>query len=323
MGCISHVVVLFSLVGTLAYSQQFYEPGVGVVQNDPLLDKSTGENFANVFERSLQMCGAFTNEEAREYKQIIIVLTDAFGSFPDLQKAPPGVLKATAAGFASAVAERTAADIGTGELWEKTRCVIQALRKAFIVTTGVTNPFFITEVEKLIEIFYLTKGISLPQFANQGEDIGGGVQGVEAIPTGNLEGAAPNALGEAVKGNKKKPSGYLGSGLISNTFHGIFGGGHKDDSYDTYSTESYDTESYTTYSTESYDTESYNTYSTESYDTESYTTGESDTYETESYTTGESDTYETGSYTTGESDTYETGSYTTGESDTCGKQEAI
>nr|QZS36752.1 aggregate spidroin 1 [Nephila pilipes] len=239
MGCISHVVVLFSLVGTLAYSQQFYEPGVGVVQNDPLLDKSTGENFANVFERSLQMCGAFTNEEAREYKQIIIVLTDAFGSFPDLQKAPPGVLKATAAGFASAVAERTAADIGTGELWEKTRCVIQALRKAFIVTTGVTNPFFITEVEKLIEIFYLTKGISLPQFANQGEDIGGGVQGVEAIPTGNLEGAAPNALGEAVKGNKKKPSGYLGSGLISNTFHGIFGGGHKDDSYDTYSTESY------------------------------------------------------------------------------------
>ncbi|GIX92850.1 aggregate spidroin 1A variant 1, partial [Caerostris extrusa] len=268
MGWISHVVVFLCLVGTQvtkAYPQN-YQPGIGVVQNDPLLDEKTGENFANVFAQSLEQCGAFTYQEAQEYKEIIEVLTRAFGSFPDLQKAPPGVLKATAAGFASAVAERTAADVGPdGDLMPKTHCVIQALRKCFIVTTGVTNPYFISEVEKLIEVFYLTNGIQYkpiyaPPPPQEQQNLGGGVQGDGYAPNENLREAAPSdPLGRAVHGKKKQPSSDLG-GIIS----GIFGGGKKSSgtTYYTYSTESYYTGSYETYETESYTTGSYETYET-------------------------------------------------------------
>ncbi|GFS66801.1 aggregate spidroin 1B variant 1, partial [Trichonephila inaurata madagascariensis] len=295
MGWISHVIVLLYLVGTLAKPQRFYEPGLGVVQNEHLLDANTGEKFSNVFERSLRMCGAFTNEEAREYKQIILVLSDAFGSFPDFKRATPGVLKATAASFASAIAEKTAADIGTSELYEKTRCVIQALMKAFIVTTGMTNPFFILEVEKLIEVFYLTRGISYSPvtFGDGGEDIGGGVKGVETVPSDNFEAAAPKQsnLGE-------KPVAPGGG----NT-HGEYDtGSYPNGEYDSESTPSgeYDSESSSNFD---YDSESS---PSGEYDTGSYPTGE---YDSESYPSGE---YDSESSSNGE---YDTGSYPTGEYD--------
>ncbi|GBO25209.1 hypothetical protein AVEN_265717-1 [Araneus ventricosus] len=170
------------------------------------------EAFMNNFMSGIASSGAFSGDQMGDMQDIAGTMQDSVNKMASTGRSSKSKLQAMNMAFASSMAEIAAAEAGGSSMAAKTSAITNALRGAFLQTTGVSNEQFINEIATLINLISQSNVNSVSASASSGGG-GGGYGGPAYGPSsyGPSQGASSVSVSASAAGGGsggQGPSGY-------------------------------------------------------------------------------------------------------------------
>nr|QDI78452.1 aggregate spidroin 2 [Latrodectus geometricus] len=149
MGCSAVAILALCLISINFNVQTFAQE-----DTDPFDFNETNEEFGRIFVNNLIESGVFGQTDDKDFNAVTESLLNAIQMLSKGQNAPVSTKKTFMMAFASSLAELIVQESDNAlTLVEKTRAVTDAMRKAYMQTSGNPNEALIQKVDFLVGIF--------------------------------------------------------------------------------------------------------------------------------------------------------------------------